>query len=364
MDRKAGSALFLVALAVVGSCVGPDEDTGSQRTVDLLEGTPAVLLAAHDDADPALTALEAATQAWAEAPADDQARVAAQEAWTAFFLAWQQLELMQLGPAGSSLSVPKGQDLRDEIYSWPTVNPCRVDQETLEENWDASDFFAANLVNSYGLDALEQVLFGGEEDTCVAQVGIDEAWEALGPEGVQANRAAFSVALTAGVRSRFDELGQAWASWTPKDSEELLQGLIYLDLVTKDRKLAQPLGLLNCGTERCPEDAEALASGASSLAVQANLQGFRHLFTGGEGVGLDDLLAARGRQDLVDEVLEAVAAAEQATLDAPIDEAVVDDPAAVEEFHARVKAITDPLKGEVATVLSLRLPSEADGDAD
>ena len=34
---------------------------------------------------------------------------------------------MQLGPAGSSLSAVAGADIRDEIYSWPTINPCRID---------------------------------------------------------------------------------------------------------------------------------------------------------------------------------------------------------------------------------------------
>ena len=35
----------------------------------------------------------------------------------------------QLGPAASALTTG-GEGLRDEVYSWPTVNPCRVDQET------------------------------------------------------------------------------------------------------------------------------------------------------------------------------------------------------------------------------------------
>ena len=52
------------------------------------------------------------------------------EQYRATMLIWQELEVMQIGPARSSLSSVAGKDYRDNIYSWPTVNPCRIDQNT------------------------------------------------------------------------------------------------------------------------------------------------------------------------------------------------------------------------------------------
>jgi predicted lipoprotein len=252
------------------------------------------------------------------------------------------------------------------VYSWPSVNPCRVDQETVEANWDQAEFFTANLVNSYGLDALEQLLFGPEADQCVSQVGIDSDWANLGTEGVATNRAAFAQAVSAGIRSHA-ELGVDLSYADDQEGlNEILRALFYLDKITKDLKLARTAGLKDCGTEICPEEAESQVAGASTDAIHANLEGFRILFTGGEGAGLDDLLVSAGREDLVTDILVQLDEAEAAALSvgSPLDIAVVDDLDAVTTLHAEVKDVTDLLKGELTTVLALQIPIEASGDND
>ena len=84
-----------------------------------------------------------------------------QEDWREAMLIWQELELMQVGPSASSLTDAAGLDIRDEIYSWPTTNPCRVDQYTASERYRESGSFEDESikVNAYGLDALEQLYF-------------------------------------------------------------------------------------------------------------------------------------------------------------------------------------------------------------
>ena len=79
------------------------------------------------------------------------AKLEAQEMWLEAITVWQEVELLQVGPAGSSLRAVNGRDLRDEIYSWPTVNTCRVDQRTVDSSWLSDSFFEDNLVNAYGL---------------------------------------------------------------------------------------------------------------------------------------------------------------------------------------------------------------------
>ena len=293
---------------------------------------------------------------------------------------------MQLGPAGSSLTTLGGEDLRDEVYSWPSVNACRVDQETVEAEWDDAGWFSDNLVNVYGLDAMEYLLWAGPGNDCPGQVPInaDGSWQALGEAGVAQHRADYALALAAHVADQAADLRAAWspdggdfsgaltaADGAPYGSSlealnAVFDALFYLDTETKDRKLAVPLGIVPCGSDDCIDTIEAPYAGAGAAAIAANLRGFRDLFTGADGDGMDDLLIELGEQALVDQVLAdtdaAIALAD--ALDAPLGEAVEDRPEEVEALHAAVKAVADALKGDIATVLTLQIPAEAAGDND
>ena len=394
--RVVGGLVLLVALRPM-ACAAPDVgNSGLPPEVAALVATllgnvgPEVVLPALEDYQAAAIPLDQALNDWASAAQTGgdavAARQSAQDAYRDAAVSWQAVEMLQLGPAGSSLTVTAGQDLRDEVYSWPTINPCRVDQETVEAAWDTADFFTGNLVNSYGLDALEHVLFAEDVNACPGQVDInaDGTWDALGTDGVALNRAEFAVALSAGVNENVAELVNAWSvsggdfgADLAKSGEgsssfasmedglnAVYDALFYLELVTKDQKLAKPLGLVDCTAATCPLDVEGLASGASVPMIRANLEGFRTLFTGAEVEGLDDLLVALGHGDLAVEIVEAVDAAIVATdaIDGPLFDAV--DSVEAMDLHDAVKVVIDLVKGDLATVLTLQIPNEAAGDAD
>jgi predicted lipoprotein len=391
----------LAALALVkGACVaGTDApEAVSPEVRAVLEDTwPRVVEPALARVADEAVALEDATRAWEQAARDggdaSAAQASAQEAWRATMAAWQEAELLQLGPAGSSLRVTGGVDLRDRVYSWPTVNRCRVDQETVAGAWDSPDFMATSLVNVLGLDALEVLLFSPEgENGCPGQVDINAsgAWDALGPEGVQSARAAYARALAAQVRTDVDALVAAWApsagdfagtltragaAGSPYESSldavnAIFDALFYLEEVTKDQKLGYALGNGDCtgGGASCLGQVEGPLAGGSHLWVAANLRGFRALYTGGgsEGQGLEDLLRASGEGALADEVLVALDAADAAaaavTSSLPV--AVDQDRAAVEALQMRVDVLCDLFRLDVAAVLALRVPAEAAGDND
>lgn len=395
MQRGLSPALSwttLGAFTIVVGCLaqGTDKDTTavSAGVSDVLAAAgPEVVLPAIASFLVEIDALEVALEAWEAggAPQSDVGSIQAQ--FTAAMLAWQELEVMQIGPAGSSLTAVAGADLRDEIYSWPTINACRVDQETVEAEWDSADFFEANLVNSYGLDALEYILWDDLDNDCPSQVDINVngTWDALGDDGVIANRAAFARALAAQLRAQGEALQAAWDpdgddfsgklalanAATPYASEQealnaIFDAMFYLEKTTKDRKLAHPLGEQDCGTETCPEDVEHLYSGLGAAAIEANLLGFQALFTGGGGYGFDDLLVEVGHGDLAEEILTDIddALALAATITAPLDELIETSPGEVQALHDAVKDICDDLKGDLATVLVLEIPAEAAGDAD
>ena len=405
MATTAGSplswaTLALLAGAVVGvksGCTPIPQDDGKAWLDSVVVGDvladvgPFVVLPALARFQARLDTLDTALEAWDAAHTSGAetagARADAQAAWLDATLVWQELEVMQIGPAGSSLTVTGGEDLRDEIYSWPTVNPCRVDQEVVGGGWSEPAWFGENLVNSYGLDAVEHLVHAGEDNACPGQVDInaDGTWDALGPEGVESERIAFAQVLSTHLS---DQAGTLVERWSPEgddftgalaltradspfaDEQEALNSvfdaLFYLELHTKDRKLAQPMGTLNCSTETCPDDAEHLPSGASMAAVAANLEGFRALFVGGDGAGFDDLLVELGHGDLATEILEktdaaiTVASSTSVSIQAGVDT----DPAAVQAVFDAVKAVCDLLKGDLVTVLALEIPAEAAGDAD
>ena len=338
---------------------------------------------------PAFAAFESDVDALAAAVADWQSTlaaggdgeselVAAQESWVAAMVTWQQLELMQIGPAGSSLSAVGGQDLRDEIYSWPTTNPCRVDQETVAGGYTAPDFFEVSLVNAYGLDALETLLFSGPGNACPNQVDINSSgsWAALGDAGIATARAAYAAALVDGVADTAAQLAGAWDPdggdfagklamvnvETPYASEQealnaVFNGLFYLETATKDRKLAVPIGLRDCAAATCPDDVELWASGTSLAAIEGNLIGFQALFTGAEGGGFEERLEAAGHADLAVEINDKTdaALARVRSMDGSLVEILASSPAEAEALHADVKAVADLLKGDLATVMMLEM---------
>ncbi len=386
------SVLVLAALAVLtamqptGGCDPVDTETAPLGAGEVLaDAGPEVVIPALARFEGELEGLAEAVATWADRAGTEAGPVARDEARAAFAAAttvWQELELMQVGPAASALTDPGGRDLRDEVYSWPTASPCKVDQETVAAEWDRDDFFTTNLVNAYGLDALEHLLYAGPEHTCPGQVGLDAGWDALGDVGLAEQRADYAVRLVDGVQEVVVELQQAWSAegeafgdqlaspgseGSPYATERealtaLFDAMFYLETVTKDRKLAEPLG---CESD-CADTVEGAASGLSLVWVAANLRGFRAVFRGGEGQGFDDLLDDLGHGDLGARVRantdEALALAEGTTR--TLDEVLVADRAQAESLYTAVQRITDDLKGDLAVVLELRLPSEAAGDND
>jgi len=409
MARTVGEKASRVTLLVLGlaAVAGPPfgcdgghnngpaaagETTTDAVLVDLLSAVgQEVVLPTLDEVIQSADDLSVATEAWAQATEGgdlgDAEQLAAQDAFYAAMRAWQMVEVHQLGPAAPSGKAIGGEDIRDAAYSWPTVNPCRVDQETVAQAWDDPDFYSGNLVNVYGLDAIGYLLFApANENTCVDLFDINSegTWDDLGAQGVATNRAQYAHALSVHYTGTLEDLRDAWApegldfsgvlGSAPNETyatatdalNAVFNALFYLETVTKDDKLARPMGKRDCDAQACPSDVEDPWSGYSIDWVGSNLDGFERLFTGGEGTGMDDLLVAWGHADLAERMLQNIDAAQAVVeqTEGQLSDLVSTDPEAVAPLYAAIKAITDDLKGDLATVLVLEIPSEAAGDND
>ncbi len=402
-NRSSWGTVAAIALAAtvsrgLGCGGGPDDPdpTPGFEEADLLRSLgEGVLLPAYSAFLAAAQALETAAATWEQAePGDDSdtARTAARQEWRTTMALWQQAEVYQVGPAGASVSVAGGLDLRDEIYSWPTVNPCRVDQELVEQGWDEPGWFADELVNVYGLDAVEYLLFyDGPDNACPPQVAInsDGSWDGLGAAEIDRRRAAYVRAASGHVVQIGSQLVTAWepaggdflgqlsrageADSPYADQQEALNAifdaLFYVELFVKDRKLARPLGLRDCATTTCPGDLESQFADHSLENIRANLVAGRALLTGADtpdAMGFNDLLEYLDETALATDLvasLDAVIVAVDAVPGTAL-EAIDSDLPALEALYDALKEFTDLLKGEMAIVLLLEIPQEGAGDAD
>lgn len=352
-----------------------------------------VILPALQRFDESSTLLSVAASDWAASPADAEVRGALVSAYEAAMDDWQYLEVLQVGPAGLMSAVAGGEGVRDEVYAWPLVNRCRIDQETLEPAHASEELLAAEPVNVRGLGALEYLIFHpGDANACApnSAINTEGTWNALTQEERLGRRAVYASVAAGLIEDQAERLSTMWStaggdfrsefvragdtSTTYSSVQEALNALsdamFYLEKETKDMKLATPLGLVSCSTATCPEQLEAALSMRSGRNVVVNLQAFVDIYRGGpssgDSFGFDDLLDAAGQTELRADMDQLIAEAELAVgaVATDMERLLVDEPAVVLEAHDRLKMMLDVFKTQFIGVLDLDLPQRAEGDND
>jgi uncharacterized protein len=324
--------------------------------------------------------------------------------WAAAMQVWQQAEVYQVGPSASlaDLEVAVGaQGLRDEIYSWPTVNPCGVDQDIVTDKYATDDFFDARGSDRYGLDAAGYLLFFQEADnhcSVINSINTQGTWGDISAEDLKQKRALYAHAVATNVEDRAIEIHNAWkqdagnfiedfatagqvgSSYATVEEalNDLSDALFYIEKDVKDFKLAKPAGIQGCSQVSCPDDVEAPFSRVSRDNIIANLEAAQKVFLGAspgtEAVGFDDFLRDRDPSDVADAMTANLAATIQAAQD--MDSTLYEAASSVTEeecaagndpichTYYTLKGFTDDLKTRFVEILELNLPVEASGDAD
>ena len=211
----------------------------------------------------------------------------------------------------------------------------------VEEVYTASSFFSDELVNVYGLDAIEYLVFEqSEENTCpsVVHLNTSGAWNALSDGELKEGRANYSKALAANLVTRANELVNYWSADEGNFIEDLAKAgengsvyetqldalndvfaaMFFLDTTIKDKKLAIPAGLDATCEGACPEKAESQWAHVSKENIVANLKAFQRTYHGGlnveENIGFDDFLVELDYEELAqkmtDDIITAIAAVE------------------------------------------------------
>jgi len=313
-------------------------------------------------------------------------------AWKKAMAAWQKAEQFQFGPLASAPS-SGAQGLRNKIYVFPDQNRCLIDQQIVSKLYEG-ELFAAATDESKGLGALEYLLFHqGADNGCPADSTINTtgAWSALTPDELKARKRAYAKATAADILVHARALVFAWERDKGNFIQQLVSagqgsqtfatqqaavnavsdGLFYVEVVSKDRKLAQPLGLKNCTKTLCLESLESPWADQGKDHLRQNLIGFRALFVGGsggqEGLGFDDLLKSVGAEAVSARVLREVDGAQAALQqlgDKTLSQALQTDSMSVLRVHDSLKLVCDTLKQDFTTALAIQPPRRVEGDHD
>lgn len=393
MDGKAALVLSLgLALAVPGcggseggsSGAGATGGGGPRGEVLASLGENVVLPLTRDFVARATELESALTSAATGEGVSEEARAAWEEAMNV----WQQLEVMQFGPAGSRASgVMGGQGLRDRIYSWPETSLCQVDRQTAGDAHDDPDRLAEIPGAALGLEAIEYALFNEDSgNACSALDPLNDQgiWNTLNVPQLRLEHAA---ALATLVRADAIALRDAWEpergdflsevtapggsgaiySSAQEGLNAVSDAMFYVDKEVKDMKVGQPTGLTACPSEPCRFESRWASRSREHLL--GNLRGFRALFVGGadtDALGFDDLLADVGATDVAQDMVTDIDAAIERVeaLPGPLPEVVASDFATLERAHDALIVLADRFEAEVLSALDLEIPNRAAGDND
>ena len=318
----------------------------------------------------------------------DTKKLLAKQSWRDAMAVWQIAEVMQIGPL-----LDNNNALRNKIYSWPNTSACALDQDVVLAE-QASYDINTRTSSRKGLDAIEYLLFNPNLNHSCTVFGTDpQGWNNRTDEDRTAARCGLAKLASADLVSNSEELLTAWNGTAnaqgyadilknagQQDSvfnnaqdavNDVSDAIFYVDKLTKDAKLATPLGVFanDCGLSPCAENVESRFANHSLQNIISNIQGLNMIFLGGEtdaGIGFDDYLvdvgaadtATKMRGDLT-EVIEFAL-----SLQSSLTDLLVQDPEQVKEVHDQLKDVTDNMKTDFIQRLALELPATSAGDND
>lgn len=311
-------------------------------------------------------------------------RGTAQAAWKDAMDTWQMAELMQVGPLFFN-----GNELRNNVYSWPNKRACYVDQDVVLAEENGYDITSRNVARK-GMDALEYLLFDDDLDhKCTVASIAPEGWNDRSDDDRRTARCDFAAIISSDVLATANDIVSQWSgdnghAATLKDAgnpgsdfnttldaiNDISDGLFYFTGAMKDGKIATPVGLRanNCGLTPCPDDAEAPYADYSLENIVTNMKALRKLLVGASEQDqsfvdfLNDVGDSNTATNIIVQLDEAISLAEAMT--GTYSEILSQNPQSVEQLHDEVNEVDDILKTDFIESLSLELPATSAGDND
>ncbi|MNK12099.1 Imelysin [compost metagenome] len=294
----------------------------------------------------------------------------------------------------------RGDYFGSNLYFWPYLNTCDIDNAVLENSKAPVDA-SRTLHNRKGLGAIEYLLFEGTlTSSCNMRAHPHmQEWNARQETQKKLERCMWAQELVKDVEAKSQEIKAKWdvkgenftsrivnnSKGTKEAINALTDSMANIEIL-KDAKLGVPTARhKDCAMDKCPQQVEHKYSGASLASAEAQLKGFKAIFTGSfsnqPAFGFDDLLIKAGRQDVSQKLIaaldRAIASVQNAqTLGTFQEQVEAMDPALCKAstmgdrkveicaVHADVREVAFLLKTEVLAALALRAPPTHQGDND
>jgi predicted lipoprotein len=280
--------LLLAILAGFSACKSSDGDPPAafDRKAMLTNYADNLIVPAFQTLAVRTGALNAAVQTLVDQPDADRL-LAAQSAWKDAFLAWQNANAFNFGPAGEE-GVRKS--LAEEIGTFP-ASPGKIQQfisagDTSFQNFDR---------DTRGFLALEYLLFNGDAPQVLAQLA-------------QPSQAAYLRAVAGNLHAQAVAVATEWPSYRTEfvnnsgtdvgsSASVLYNEFVHSYEQLKNFKLGLPLGKRVGQTATEPEKVEAFYSGHSLPALEAHFEALVRLWegrasNGADGSGFKEYLAS------------------------------------------------------------------------
>ena len=325
----------------------------------MLENTAQVFLDCHQAFSQKAQALNKVTQAFVELPSVETLELT-QAAWKEAGYAWAQCEFYEIG--GLEVMI-----LHNQINKAP--NTLQIEEALASDVVLDSAFIEKKGSTMKGLATLELFLFNPEGNQVILQSFSDS------------RRRDYLKALGENLERKASELVNHWsaegenyiatfaaadqADGSVKGSTNMLMNELInsLEKVARE-KIYNPLGDVS-SDERKPEISEAYLSRTSLERIKGNIISAQHMFTGGQGQGIDDYLVFLGADKLSRQITDQLEATLEAIdqIDEPFEDALVNHPERISQVYNALKNLLILISVDAANQLGITVTfNDSDGD--
>jgi predicted lipoprotein len=364
------AVIAVSAFVLIGSCSkssgptndGGDKGTSFDRKAMLTNMSANIIIPAYTAYQTTTVNLDAAVTAFNTAP-DATKLSALQDAFKTAYKQWQATSEFDFGPAGDA-------SFRANTNTYPT------DLNQINSNISSGTYNPDLLANlsAKGLPALDYLLFGTGADNNAILVQYTSDANA-------AKRKTYLAALSAELKTNAAKVLTAWngtykttflnATGTDVGSStgQLVNQLVFDYEILKNYEVGIPAGIQSAGAT-FPQKVQAYYSKISVQLALLHLQTLLDIYTGKDGLGLDDYLVSANAKysdgsSLNDTILKQFAAAKtklQALTD-PLSDNIKNNPAAVTAAYTELQKLTVLLKTDMTSSLGI-LITYGDNDGD
>lgn len=355
--------LVLIVFAACDNSTSPDDQVNFDRSEMLENYANNIILPSYEDLQTAVNDLQTAAQNFDAEPTLDNLETL-QSALKEVRLGWQDVSPFQFGPSESVL-------LRSSLNTYP-VDTDKINDYVSSGNYT---FGTIDSRDAAGLPALGYLLHGvGDTD--------EEILTMYTTDSEAENRMTFLLDNISFIKDLTDTVSNEWQTsggdyigmFLSEDNAGTDVGsslamlinsyVLHYERFLRDGKIGIPAGVRSAGVPR-PAATEAYYGGYSLELAIANLDQVEQIFTGGNGVGLDDNLEALGAGDLTEEIQTQIDEAQAALgqLSDPLSQQIEENNDPVLTSFEELQQVVTLLKADMTSVLGITITyQDNDGD--